>query len=58
MFLRIMKERYSIFKTQFATQEESYYRNLIHGILTVFSYTLDHLASSIRSDADKFKPYF
>ena len=53
-----MKERYSVFKAQFATQEESYYRNLIHGILTVFSYTLDHLASSIRADPDHFKPHF
>jgi phosphate starvation-inducible membrane PsiE len=49
MFLIIMKERYVIFKAQFATQEESYYNNLIHGILTVFSYTFDHLASSIRA---------
>lgn len=58
MFLTIMKERYVVFKAQFASQEESYYSNLIHGILTVFSYTFDHLASSIRSSPDRYRPHF
>lgn len=53
-----MKQRYEIFKVQFATQEESYYKNLIHGIQTVFSYTFDHIADQIRNDVEKFKPYF
>ena len=50
LFLSIIRKRYEVFKVQFATQEENYYQNLIHGMLTVFSYTLDHLSSKIRSN--------
>ena len=47
-----------MFKNQFATQEESYYRNLIHGMLTVFSYTLDRFAARIRNNPTKYESSF
>ena len=56
-FLETIQKRYHIFKAQFATQEESYYQNLIHGMLTVFSFTFDHMASSIRTDPARFEPH-
>jgi hypothetical protein len=55
LFLSIVRQRYEIFKKQFATQEESYYQNLIHGILTVFSYTLDRFAANIRNNPSQYE---
>lgn len=39
-----MKKRYEIFKQQFIEQGQIYYQNLIHGILTCFSYILDDIS--------------
>lgn len=57
LFLQIVRERYEVFKVQFATQQENYYSNLIHGMLTVFSYTLDYLASRLRTHNERYEPY-
>ena len=46
-FLALMKERYLVFKEQFIDQGEVYYSNLIHGVLTCFSYILEEMIPKI-----------
>lgn len=52
-FLSLIKQRYIVFKEQFIKQGSDYYKNLIHGILTIFSYILDGLAEQLKNDYDK-----
>jgi len=39
-FLKLTRDRYQIFKDEFIKQGSNYYKNLIHGLLTIFSFQL------------------
>ncbi len=46
-FLKLTRERYQIFKDEFIKQGSNYYKNLVHGLLTIFSFQLEKLAKNV-----------